>query len=130
MAGISEIADLEARKRALVAESEACREAFKAELQNLSLLGAGLQKRVDKVFTVGPWLLVALPVVASLIRLLTRKGGGRTDGVSHSRFKGGVAGVLLAWRMFRKYAPLVRGLVTHLRSKNKRGEYRTPAANI
>jgi hypothetical protein len=135
MGGISEIASLQARKRTLVNESEICRENLKAEIQNLALYGASLRKRVDKVRSVGPWLLLGLPIAAPLVSLFsknrTKRPGQSSDSAPHSKMKGGLATALLALKMYRKYAPLARSLVTHLASRRRRrAEDRSPAANI
>ena len=132
MAGIAKIAELEARKRALVAESEICRETLRADVQNLQLYGASFFKRIDQIRGIGPWLLLALPMAAPLVSLFSRK---RAPQSSHSArpsgIKGGFATALLALRLYRKYGPLVRTLVEKLVSKRRRApEDRTPAANI
>jgi hypothetical protein len=138
MVGISEIEDLLARKRALVNQSEICRENLKSELQNLALSIESLRKRVDKVRSIGPWLLLGLPVAAPLLRLFSKnrtKGqvepGASGDAAAHAGIKGGLATALLALRLYRKYVPLARSLVTHLVSRyRKRAGDRRPAANI
>src|SRR5690349_5913328 len=132
MAGIAKIKELEARKRALVTESEICRETIKADVQNLQLYGASFFKRIDQIRGIGPWLLLALPMAAPLVSLFSRK---RAPEPSHSArpsgIKGGFATVLLALRLYRKYGPLVRTLVAKLGSKRRTApEDRTPAANI
>ena len=130
MAGISEIGDLQARKRALVAQSEKWRETLKAEAHALALCGNSLRKRVDQARSIGPWLLLGLPLVAPLVGLLTRGRSRQNHSAPPSKAKGGLATVLLGYRLYRKYAPMVRSLLTHLSRQRKRGEYRSPAANI
>lgn len=141
MAGIPKIRDLEARKRALVTESEICRENLKADLHNLVLYGDGLRKRVDQVRRIGPWLTLGLPIAAPLLGLLSRRrnkhheskhsNAKHPDSVPPSRVKASIATALMAWRLYRKYGPTVRSLVTHLVTKYRtRDEERSPAANI
>ncbi len=124
MAGISEIEKLEARKRALINESEICRENLKAEIHNLTLYAESLRQRVDKVRSVGPWLLMGLPMVAPLVRLFSKKRAQQNtqhhDSASHAGVKGGLATALLALRTYRKFAPMVRSVVTHLVSRYRR----------
>ena len=135
MAGISQIEELEARKQALVTESEICREALKAEFHNLALYGSNLRKRMDQVRSFGPWLLLGLPMAAPLVSLFSRlrKRGDKEqkNAAPQSRANGGVATALLAFRLYRKYSPLLRSLVAHLASRSRsRAEDRSPAANI
>lgn len=130
MAGVSEIADLEARKRALVRQSELCRQALQADLHNLVLYGANLRRRVDQVRSVGPWLLLATPLAAPLAGLLFKKRHKPTNSAPPARTKGIVASALLAFRLYRKYAPLVRSMASHLVSRRSRSADRNPAAEI
>ena len=132
MAGIAEIGDLQARKRALVAQSEMWRETLKGELHNLAVYGAGLRKRMDQVRNIGPWLLLGLPLVGSLVGVLSRRNGaGQNHSATPSKFKGGLATALAGFRLYRKYAPMVRSLVGHLASRRRaRAEDRRRAANI
>jgi len=67
MAGISKIKELEARKRALVTESEIYRETLRADVQNLQLYGASFFRRIDQIRGIGPWLLMALPMAAPVV---------------------------------------------------------------
>ena len=130
MAGVSKIKELEARKRALVTESEICRETLKAELQNLQLYADGLRKRVDRVRGVGPWLLFALPLLKPLVGLFSRKQN-QNHVPRPSRLKSGLATMVLALRLYRKYSPIVRTLASRLVSRRRRSaEDRKPAANI
>jgi len=136
MAGISEIENLEARKRALVNECEICRENLREELQHLAQYGAGLRKRVDQARRVGPWLVLGLPLLAPVARFFT-KGQAAHQPAEHngaakpSKTKGLIATALLGLRLYRKYEPMVRSLASHLASRNRRrGEHRNPAAHI
>ena len=133
MAGISEIADLETRKRELVRQSELCRQSLEAELHNLALYGAGLRRRVDRALSIGPWLMLAVPLAAPLLGWFSNKRG-KTGNAAHaappSRTKGVVASTLLAFRLYRTYAPLVRSMLAHLVSRPSPTDDRSPAARI
>ena len=132
MAGIAKIRELEARKRALVTESEICRETLRADVQNLQLYGASFFKRIDQIRGIGPWLLLALPMAAPLVSFFSRKRASQEPHSTRpSGIKGGFATAMLALRLYRKYGPLVRTLVAKLASKRRTApEDRTPAANI
>jgi hypothetical protein len=128
MAGISKIRDLEARKRALVTESEICRETLKAEVENLRLHGAAFLHKFDRVRSIGPWVLAAAPVAIPLLGLLT---GRKNKAPKRSPIKGGIATGLLAVRLYRRYGPLLRSLIAQLRARRRSAaEARSPAANI
>jgi hypothetical protein len=117
MAGISKIEELQARKRALVTESEICREAFSAELDSLKSHAAGFVHRFDKVRTVGPWLMLAGPLVFPLARLVFRR---REQPVAKpSKTKGVFAAAMVGLRLYRKYGPLVRSMVTQFQAKRR-----------
>src|SRR6185369_6242961 len=124
MAGISKIGELEVRKRALAAQSEVYRETLKAEVANLRLHSAGFIHKVERIRRIGPWLMLAVPVAAPLLGLLGRK---KPQAPKPSRLKGGIATGLMALRLYRKYGPLMRGLVAHFRNKrNGPAEERAP----
>lgn len=99
---------MEARKRALVAESEAYRETLRLELAQLHLHVAQIKRRFQLVAIV-PATLALLPMV---IRLFRPKQ-------SEAKPKTGVAKLLSAalagWRLARRFAPLVRSLRQHAR---------------
>lgn len=128
MAGVSKIRELEARKRALVTECEICREALKAELDNLQLYAASFKNKFRYVRSLGPWLLLAVPLAAPLLGLVSRN---KNESHRPSRLKGGIATALLGLRLFRKYGPVLGTFVAQVRSKRPAAsEARTPAANI
>jgi hypothetical protein len=120
MAGISKIAELHARKRALVTQSEIWRETFKADIGNLILYGSRVRNRFDNIRSVGPWLLLALPAAAALLGLFLYRNEKKNGAPEPSKVKGGIATALLAFRLYRKYGPMVRNLVTHFSSRRRR----------
>lgn len=134
MAGISEIENLEARKRALVNECEICRENLRDELQHLAHFGAGLRKRVDQARRLGPWLVLGLPLLAPVTRFFSKKQApepAQHNGTGKpSKTKGVIATALLGLRLYRRYEPVVRSVVAHWVTRNRRrAEDRSPAAN-
>jgi hypothetical protein len=118
MAGISKIAELEARKRALVTQSEICRETLKADVQELLLYGTSITKRIDKFRSVGPWFLLAMPLGASLLGLITRKSH-QNHAQPRSKFKAAIAAGLMGMRLYRSYAPTLRDLVSHFTTRRR-----------
>lgn len=130
MAGVTKVSDLEARKRALVTESEICREALKADVENLQAYCDGFFKKVDRVRSFGPWLLLATPMAIPLLRFL----GGRktaTQAPAQSPINGKLAALMLGVRLFRQYAPLVRSVLSQFMARRRSAsQSRSPAANI
>jgi hypothetical protein len=129
MAGISKIGELEARKRALVTESEICREALKAEIENLRIQTGRYLRQVDRLRSIRPWLTLAVPLAIPFLGSLFRKhpkGAPQQSGI-----KGRIATALMALRLYRKYGPLVRGIIGRVRARQRAAaEARSPAANI
>lgn len=129
MAGVSKISELEARKRALVTESEICREAFRTEIDNLHSHAASFFHKFDRIRSVGPWVMMAGPVAFPLLSMLFRRR--KKEAPQTVRAKGAIATALIAFRLYRKYSPLVKSVVSHLRSRRHASrEARSPAANI
>lgn len=121
MAAVPKITDLEARKRALVTESEICRETLKIEVDNLRLYAAGFRNRFEQVRNFGPLLLLAVPLVGFLF-------GKRAQAPRASGLKGGIATALLGLRLYRKYGPLLRTLFAQFVAKKRTAsEARAPA---
>lgn len=117
MAGFTKIRELESKKRALVIESEICREAIKAELQNLRLYGSGVVHTFDRVRSVAPWLALVGSVVMPVLGLVL---GKNTKGPHHaSPLKKAIAAAVLGLQIYRKYGSLVRTLVTSFQAKQK-----------
>jgi hypothetical protein len=114
MAGISKIRELEARKRALVAESERCREALKAEVENLKLYGAGFVHTFDRLRSAGPWLKLAGSVAFPVLGFIL---GKRTKTSRPSRLKSAIATTLLGFRLYRKYGFLIKSMVSRFQLK-------------
>jgi hypothetical protein len=111
------MSELEARKRALVTESELNREALKAELENVRHYSAGFFQKVDRVRSFGPWLMMAAPLAIPLIRLFTNRKPAAPP--KASGVKGGFATILLGVRLYRQYAPMVRSLANQFMARRR-----------
>jgi hypothetical protein len=102
MAGFISVKELEAKRRALVAESEIYRQTLLLEVMNVRLAGAKTRREIsDKV---RPWLMVLGPLGALV-------GIWRDRGVHHNgahRKRGTVAKLLLAYRLYRRFGPLLK----------------------
>lgn len=105
MAEVFRLEELEARKRALVAESEVYRQTLAMEIQNLRLYRARMQQSFALLRIANPLLLMLGSLFAS--RLV---GGGfrRKRRGKWSRLFG--AG-LMGWRLYRQLGPILRGLL-------------------
>lgn len=111
------MSELEARKRALVTESELNREALEAELENLRQYGAGFFQKIDRVRSFGPWLILAAPLAIPLIRLFTNRKPAAPP--RSSGMKGGLAKILLGVRLYRHYAPMVRSVASQFIARRR-----------
>lgn len=107
MAGVSRVTELETRKRALVAESERCREALKADLANVKHYTSGFFTAMDRARSLSPWLLMAIPAAIPLLKLFR---GGKAQR-PRSPLKGRLAKLMLGFRLYRQYAPMVRSII-------------------
>lgn len=119
MARITKLSDLETRKRALVAESDRCRLALKADLDNLGQYSADFFRKVDRVRSFTPWLLTGVvPLALPLLRLLKKRQPEKPPG---SPLKGKLAAVMLGFKLYRQYAPIVRSALSRLRARKESG---------
>jgi hypothetical protein len=115
---------LEARKRALVAESEAYRQTLQLELAQLQLHAAHLKRRFRLVLLAQP-LVALLPLV---IKLVTGRKA-RIEGNSRSKFGGMLNAALIGWRLARRFAPMFNSFRRRPRPRrfaSDRGERATP----
>jgi hypothetical protein len=101
MAGLFQISEIEAKKRALTIESEIYRQSLKLQAQNLRICATGLSRR----YTSGP--LVRLLRVA--VTLLGSSLGRMILPKRRSRWMRLVAAALLGWQAYQKVAPLLQG---------------------
>jgi hypothetical protein len=93
MDGIFGLKDLAARKRALVAESDAYRQTLRFELRNLRLYGAQVRRKFSILALVNPLLSMGAPLAGSLF--------GKRQPKWLRMAKAAFAG----WHLFRRFAP-------------------------
>lgn len=114
--------ELEARKRALAAESEIYRQTLKLEVQNLRLYAHAMTQRCSSFGTENPLLLFGAPALGSI---LNRRRSGKL------RFLGKI---LSSWQVLSKVAGLARGIVFRKKARRtffgSRAEDRAAASNI
>ena len=127
MARLLKLPELEARKQALVAESEIYRQTLSAELRNVQLYVAGTGRKLSHFKS----LFAIVPIGSSLLGLLAaglfrrkkRKGGWPPI----------VPTALMGWRFYQKYGsmvqPFLEKFMNRKRGRGGHGEERTPAAN-
>ena len=97
-------------------ESDVCREALKAEVDNLRQYAAGFFQKIDRVRSFGPWLVLAAPMVIPLFRLLINRNKP-TGSPRAPTWKGKLASLMLGVRLFRQYSPVVRSIASHFISR-------------
>jgi len=105
MGRIIQVKDIEARKRALAAGSEACRQALKLELHNLRLYGSSLQRKLNPIHGLGPLLMLGAPLAASFLR---RK---------QPKWLRLVETALVGWRLYRRFAPILSEILPRRKSR-------------
>jgi hypothetical protein len=113
---------LEAKKRALVAESEAYRQTLQLELAQLQLHAEHLKRRFRLILLAQP-LVALLPLVIKLVA--GRKA--RIERNSRSKFGGMLNAALIGWRLARRFAPLFSAF--RRRSRERSFERRERAAS-
>jgi hypothetical protein len=127
MARLVKLAELEARKKALIAEAEIYRQTLKAELRNVQLYVAGTGRKLNHFKS----LFAIVPIGSSLLGLLAA-------GLFRRRkSKGGWPSILptamMGWRLYQKYGPMVQPFLgkfmNRKRDRGTRGEERKPADN-
>src|SRR5690349_1988911 len=122
MARIFKVKELEAKRRALTAESEVYRQTLRLEIENLRLAAMRARRQMKSFQSVNPLLTLVAPMAASL---LTKRRG---------RLRGLFTTALLGWQVYRKAASFFGGFAfrprRHSPKPASRGEERSPAAEI
>ena len=112
--------ELEAKKKALVAESEVYRQTLKLEIQNLRLCAIRAQRKVSLFGVSSSFLMLAAPLAGSLFRSRRRHPLKRV-----------LKAAFVGWRLYRKVGPLIGALFsTRNRRPKPRAEHGAPAADI
>jgi len=101
--------ELEARKRALVAESELYRQMLRLEVQNLQLYGLQLRQKFAGFRKPGPAVVLAAALAGSLF--------GRKRGSSLRR----TAMAILSWQLSNRLVPFLAGLFSQTRTAGADG---------
>src|ERR1041385_2410394 len=98
--------ELEAKKRALVAESEVYRETLKLELHNLQLYVARTRQKLRSFGKPNPLFMLAAPLVGALFR--KRRGSWLRR----------VAMTFLGWQVSNRLMPFLSGLFGSPRARS------------
>ena len=106
MARFIKIAQLEQRKKALIAESEAYRQVLHLEIQNLRAAGYRWRRSFATLSMANPLILAGLPLLAALLRRRRRAAPGLRL----------MTAALFGWKTLRN----VLGLVSRLLRKTRR----------
>lgn len=93
------MSELEAKKRALVAESEIYRETLKLELHNLKLFGLRTKRKFSSFANPSPLLMLAAPLMG---RFLQKRGSSMVRRLLIS---------FLSYQVFNRLAPYLGGLL-------------------
>jgi hypothetical protein len=118
---------LEARKRALVAESEAYRQTLQLEFAQLQLHVEQVKRRFRLVLLAQP-LVALLPLVIKFVA--GRKAAAERN--SRSKLGGMLNAALIGWRLARRFAPMFSALrrragerkfASHRRERAASGEH-------
>jgi hypothetical protein len=129
MAKIFQLREVEARKRALIAESEVYRQTLTLEIQNVRLYGVRLRRKFSIIRLGNPLFALAASIIGS--RFLG--SGSRRPG--RGKWSRVFAASLMGWRLIRRFGPLVQGVLAGkiFRTRARPGtnpEEQTPSANI
>src|SRR5215471_8600129 len=97
MARILKIEQIEAKKKALLAESEVYRQTLQLEIQNLRVYG----QRTGSRFKHFSGLFLVMPLLVSVTSMLSKKfRRGRRPG-----WRRLLSTALMGWRFYRKFGP-------------------------
>jgi hypothetical protein len=121
MSRLLKVKEFENRKRALVMEAEVYRQSLLLQAQNIRLCAVQMRRKYTSVKPSNPLLLLLAPLAAGLMR--RKQSSGKSGWVSKALF---------AWQFIRKFAPMIRPLLSRFgpRSSAPREQDKAPAANI
>ncbi len=106
MPGLFHVKELEARKRALLAENEVYRQTLKFELRNIGLYAAHAKLRFSQARAFSPVFLLGMPAAGFFLRqMLARKRERR-----RSRLSRLAATAVFGWKIYQKVVPFCRDL--------------------
>ncbi len=124
MAGFIPIRELEARRQALVGESEVYRQTLLLEVMNLRLAGAETRRQLGS--TLRPWLVVLAPLGALIG--MWRDGGAPSKGPPRKR--GMLGKALLLYRLYRRFGPVLQPWLAQLVASFQSPPVAQPAADV
>ncbi len=103
MSRLFKVNGLEARKRALVEESEVYREMLKLQVRNLTLYSLSLREKIQSPSAMKSLVMLALPFAFKFFRRFPSRQKGF--------LKGGTLGAaFMAFQTARRFAPMVMNL--------------------
>lgn len=105
MAGIISIKELDARKQALAAESEAYRQMLLVEVQNLRLYRERVRRKLGWYQAYVPMMKFGVPLLLPLLRMAMGRREQKPKSAP-SRFRI-FTSALAAWRLYRRFAPML-----------------------
>ncbi|HYG36861.1 MAG TPA: hypothetical protein VEC99_18860 [Clostridia bacterium] len=130
MVGIFKVTEFQARKQALIAESEVYRQTLLLEVQNIRLYSADLKRKVNRLRIYKP-LILAAPVAVSMLGSMFRR---RTQAKRPAGWRRVLAAVLMGWRFYRKFGPVLQTMVAQQFAQRSASappsEEQAPSANI
>jgi len=115
--------ETEARKRALVVESEVYRQILTLEIQNLRLYGVRTQRNLALLRLLNPVLLATGTLFG--VRFVRRA----TKPKERGKWSRVLRLALVAWRFYRQFAPTLEGLLRRKR-RNQRTLESEGAASV
>jgi len=119
MPGLFRVKELEARKRALAVESEVYRQTLQQELRNLGDYAVHARTRFSLVRAFNPLLILGMPAAGYFLRqFFNRKTKAKAQ--KKSKFSRTLTTLIFGWRMYRKFAPVWRVLISQARKIRQR----------
>ena len=98
MAGVTELSDIDAKKKALIAEAEVYRQTLKLEIQNLRLCTARAKKTFTSFSVSNPMLVLGATLLGSILK-------------SRKSFQlRATTAVFLGWQLYQKIILPLRGM--------------------
>lgn len=107
MARSPKMSELQARKRALIEESEVYRQTLAMDFQNLQLYGVEVRRKIKRLQRYKS-LFLAAPVAVSLFRSFLP---GQPKDKRQSGWRRTLAMVLMGWRFYRKFGPALQTMI-------------------
>ena len=112
MPGLFQVKELEARKRALAAESEVYRQTLEFELRNIGLYTVYAKHRFSQARAFGPFVVLGMPAAGYFLgKMFARK--------KRSLLARLMTTAVFGWKMYRKLAPFCRGLFSGARKSRE-----------